>query len=27
MRRQGIDSAFCFDEHFAQQGFLVLPPH
>ncbi len=26
MRRQGIDSAFCFDPHFAQQGFRVLPP-
>ena len=25
MRRLGIDSAFCFDAHFAQQGFQVLP--
>ncbi len=25
MRRLGIDNAFCFDAHFAQQGFRVLP--
>ncbi len=24
MRRQGIDRAFCFDEHFAEQGFQVI---
>jgi predicted nucleic acid-binding protein len=25
MRRLGIDRAFCFDPHFAQQGFHVRP--
>ena len=25
MRRDGIGSAFCFDQHFSQQGFQVLP--
>jgi predicted nucleic acid-binding protein len=25
MRRTGIDRAFCFDRHFAEQGFEVLP--
>jgi len=25
MRRIRIDTAFCFDPHFAEQGFLVLP--
>ena len=25
MRRLGIESVFCFDAHFAQQGFEVLP--
>lgn len=25
MRRRGIDRAFCFDPHFAEQGFAVVP--
>ena len=25
MRRSGIDQAFCFDPHFTEQGFAVLP--
>jgi predicted nucleic acid-binding protein len=25
MRRLQIDAAFCFDSHFSQQGFQVLP--
>ncbi len=25
MRRLQIDNAFCFDSHFAEQGFQVLP--
>jgi len=25
MRRRGIRCAFCFDRHFAEQGFEVLP--
>lgn len=25
MREAGITSAFCFDKHFAEQGFNVLP--
>ncbi len=25
MRRLGLDQAFCFDVHFAEQGFQVLP--
>lgn len=25
MRRSGLDRAFCFDHHFAEQGFVVLP--
>ena len=25
MRRQGFDQVFCFDPHFAQQGFAVVP--
>ena len=24
MRRQGIDRVFCFDNHFAEQGFQVI---
>jgi predicted nucleic acid-binding protein len=24
MRRQGIDRVFCFDDHFAEQGFQVI---
>jgi len=25
MRRLGLDTVFCFDPHFAEQGFSVLP--
>jgi predicted nucleic acid-binding protein len=25
MRRAGLDRAFCFDPHFAEQGFSVVP--
>ena len=25
MRRQGITRAFCFDAHFAEQGFECIP--
>lgn len=25
MRRVGLDRAFCFDPHFAEQGFAVVP--
>jgi predicted nucleic acid-binding protein len=25
MRRSGLERAFCFDPHFAEQGFTVLP--
>ena len=25
MRRMGIENAFCFDPHFAEQGFQVIP--
>jgi len=25
MRRLAVDRAFCFDPHFAEQGFEVLP--
>jgi len=25
MRRLDVDRAFCFDPHFAEQGFAVLP--
>lgn len=25
MRRSGIGRAFCFDLHFAQEGFEVVP--
>ena len=25
MRRSGLDRAFCFDSHFAEQGFAMLP--
>ena len=25
MRQSGVDVAFCFDEHFREQGFQVLP--
>jgi predicted nucleic acid-binding protein len=25
MRRAGLDRAFCFDPHFAEQGFAVVP--
>jgi predicted nucleic acid-binding protein len=27
MRSQGIRDAFCFDPHFAEQGFRVLPAY
>ncbi len=26
MRRLGLEKVFCFDPHFAEQGFQVLPP-
>lgn len=25
MRRVGLERAFCFDPHFAEQGFIVVP--
>jgi uncharacterized protein len=25
MRRLGIDQVFCFDPHFSEQGFMVVP--
>lgn len=25
MRREGVQTVFCFDSHFAEQGFEVLP--
>ena len=26
LRSLGLDNAFCFDPHFAEQGFRILPP-